>query len=244
VGTDRGAAVDKARVTFAWEPITASTAGDRHAANDAASRVMLTATTSDGRPVFRGRVPDETDASPPAPAPTDGAASNAPPSPPAGASISFDAPPGPLDLRIMVEGANGQVVDSTTQSLTVPDYAKTTASIATPRVYRVRTARELLLVKKDLQASPTASRDFSRAERMFIRFDAFAGNGAAPEVTAKLLNRGGQQMADVPVTATAGQPYQIDFPLASLAAGEYLLQIDAKAASGSAQEMIAFRVGS
>src|SRR4029079_8250527 len=108
------------------------------------------------------------------------------PPPPAGASISFDAPPGPLELRIMVEGANGQVVDSTSQNLTVPDYAKTTASIATPRVYRVRTARELLLVKKDLQASPTASRDFSRGERMFILLDAFAGHGAAPEVETAL----------------------------------------------------------
>jgi VWFA-related protein len=242
VGTDRGAAADKARVTFAWEPITASTAGDRGGASDAASRVMLTATTSDGRSVFRGRVPDE--APPPAPTSTDGTNGSAPPPPAGGASVSFDAPPGPLALRIMVEGGHGQVVDSTTQDLTVPDYTKTTASIATPRVYRVRTARELLLVKKDLQATPTAGRDFSRAERIFIRFDAFDANGTAPEVTAKLLNRGGQQMADVPVTAATGQPFQIDFPLASLAAGEYLLQIDAKSASGAAQEMIAFRVGS
>jgi hypothetical protein len=51
-------------------------------------------------------------------------------------------------------------------------------------------------------------------------------------------------MADVPVTAAAGQPFQIDLPLAPLAAGEYLLQIDAKNGSGSAQEMIAFKVGS
>lgn len=144
----------------------------------------------------------------------------------------------------MVEGATGQVVDSTTRDLTVPDYARTQASIGTPRVYRVRTARDLLLLKKDLEAVPTPGRDFSRAERIFVRFDAFAPDGSAPAVTAKLLNRGGQPMADVPVQAAAGQPFMIDFPLAPLAAGEYLLQIDAKAASGTAQEMIAFRVGS
>ena len=51
-------------------------------------------------------------------------------------------------------------------------------------------------------------------------------------------------MADVPWMRPQGKPFQIDFPLASLAAGEYLIQIDAKTASGSAQEIIAFKVGS
>jgi hypothetical protein len=36
----------------------------------------------------------------------------------------------------------------------------------------------------------------------------------------------------------------IDFPLASLGAGEYVIQIDAKAESGTAQQMLGFRVGS
>jgi hypothetical protein len=91
---------------------------------------------------------------------------------------------------------------------------------------------------------PSPGRDFSRAERLYIRFEAFASGGATPDVTAKLLNRSGQSMADVPVQAAAGQPFQIDFPLAPLAAGEYLLQVDAKTASGSAQQVIAFKVGS
>ena len=51
-------------------------------------------------------------------------------------------------------------------------------------------------------------------------------------------------MADVPVQGTEGKPLQIDFPLASLAAGEYLIQIDAKAPSGTAQQIVAFKVGS
>jgi VWFA-related protein len=244
VGTDRGKTDGQSRVTFVWEAIAASNA-DRRSAADAAARVMLTATTPEGKPLFRGRVPDT--AAAPAPASADGTSGTngaAAASPPPGASVSFDAPPGPLELRIMVEGANGQVVDSTTRDLTVPDYARATASIGTPRVYRVRTARDLLLIKKDPEAMPTPGREFSRAERVYVRFDAFGGQGAAPEVTAKLLNRTGQQMADVPVTAAAGQPFQIDLPLAPLAAGEYLLQIDAKNGSGSAQEMIAFKVGS
>jgi hypothetical protein len=62
-------------------------------------------------------------------------------------------------------------------------------------------------------------------------------------VTSRLLNRAGQAMADVPVQTNAGQPYQIDFPLASLAAGEYLLELNAKTAAGSAQQLVAFRIG-
>ena len=138
----------------------------------------------------------------------------------------------------------GQVVDSTTRTLTVPDYSRTQASIGTPRVYRVRTARELLLLKKDLEASPTPGREFSRAERMFVRFDAFGAGGAAPDGDSQAPQSRRSADGRRARPAAAGQPFQIDFPLASLAAGEYLLQIDAKTAAGSAQEMIAFKVGS
>ena len=50
-------------------------------------------------------------------------------------------------------------------------------------------------------------------------------------------------MADVPIQDVEGKPLLIDFPLASLAAGEYIIQVDAKAASGTAQQMIGFKVG-
>ena len=79
---------------------------------------------------------------------------------------------------------------------------------------------------------------------MLVRLEAYSAAGAPPEVTAKLLNRTGAQMADVPVQAADGKPFLIDFPLASLAAGEYIIEVDAKAPSGTAQQMIAFKVGS
>jgi len=144
---------------------------------------------------------------------------------------------------MIVENGRGQVIDSTTQSLTVPDYARTQVSFSTPRLYRARTAREALLVRNNLDASPTATREFSRAERLLVRLDAYAADGGRPEVTAKLLNRSGASMADVPIQAAEGKPFLIDFPLASLAAGEYIIQVNAKTASGAAQELIGFKVG-
>jgi hypothetical protein len=224
-GTDRGAD-GKARVTFVWEPL--ASAPDARA-QDAAARVMLTATAADGSPIFRGPV---------APAAADVAA------PGAGGSVTFAAAPGQIDMRLVVEGAGGQVIDSTTQSLTVPDFAATQVSFGTPRVYRARTAREALLVRNNLDAPPTATREFSRAERILLRVDAYAMDGAHPAVTARLLNRSGASMADVPIQAAEGKPYLIDFPLASLAAGEYLIELNAKTPAGTAQQLVGFKVGS
>jgi VWFA-related protein len=233
-GTDRDAS-GQTRLTFVWEALPPKE-GAR--VSNVAARVQLTATAPDGRPVFRGRVPDA--AASAAPTPSADAAPAALPS----ASVSFTAAPGPIDLRIVVEDDRGQVIDSTTQSVTVPDYQQTQVSFSTPRVYRARTAREALQVRNNVDAPPTTSREFSRGERMLIRFDAYAAGGPRPEVTAKLLNRAGQSMADVPVQSADGKPFLIDFPLASLAAGEYIVQVDGKAASGTARQMVGFKVGS
>ena len=235
-GTDRGAN-GQDRVTFVWEALPSKSSGP----TNTAARVQLTATGSDGRPLFRGRVPDPAGPAPAAtPAAADTTASTDLPS----ASVSFAAPPGPLDLKIVVENDRGQVIDSTTQSLTVPDYAQTQVSFSTPRLYRARTAREALQVRNNVDAAPITSREFGRSERLLIRFDTYAASGPRPEVTAKLLNRTGATMADVPVQNAEGKPFLIDFPLASLAAGEYIIEVDAKAPSGTAQQMIGFRVGS
>jgi VWFA-related protein len=241
-GTDR-AANGQTRVTFVWEGLVS---GEGARASEVPARVMLTAITPEGRPVFRGRVPDPSQApvqevtgghSQPADAQSAAAA------PPPGASVSFNAVPGPLEMRLVVENERGQVIDSTTESVTLPDYSTTDVSIGTPRVYRARTAREMMLLKNNLDAPPIAKREFNRAERLLIRVDAYAPSGAKPEVTAKLLNRDGHTMADVPVQSDQGKPFSIDLPLASLAPGEYVLELDAKAPSGSAQQMVGFKIG-
>ena len=243
IGTERGQN-GQSRLTFVWEPIGGSGADRR--GSDIAARVSLTATAEDGRPLFRGRVPNA-DAAPASDSasPPLGVPANAPTAPAvtAGASTSFDVPPGSIELRMIVESERGQVIDSTTRTLTVPDFTKTQVSIGTPKVFRARTAREFVQARNNPAAVPTVSRDFSRTERLLIRFDAYANGGGTPEVTAKLLNRAGQRMSDIPVQAAAGQPFQIDFILAPLAAAEYILEIDAKSADNTAQQMIGFKVG-
>jgi hypothetical protein len=63
-------------------------------------------------------------------------------------------------------------------------------------------------------------------------------------VTARLLNRAGQSMSDLPVRQAAAGQSELELALSPLAAGEYLIELNAKSEAGStAQELIAFRVG-
>jgi hypothetical protein len=232
------------RVTFSWEPMSGDDALAR-GAESGANRVVLTATAPDGRPVFRGRVPEEGAAAPassPAsssPASTGGNVASAAVAP--GASASFDAPPGQLQLRMVVENSRGQVLDSATQELTVPDFSKVQVSLSTPRVFKGRTVRDLQTIKANANAAPIADRNFSRADRMLVRVDAYSSAGTAPTVTARLLNRGGTSMADIPVQQLETGS-TLELTLSSLAAGDYVIEVNAKVETGTAQELIGFKV--
>jgi hypothetical protein len=161
---------------------------------------------------------------------------------PVGAQASFDAPPGAVQMRIVVEGARGQVLDSVTREVTVPDFTTVEVSFATPQVFRARTPREIQTIKKSSGAVPTPDRTFSRTERMFIRATAYAPGNTIPEITARLLNKSGDSMADVPMQTPVPGTGEIDFAMANLAPGDYLLELNAKTPTGTAQEIIAFRV--
>jgi hypothetical protein len=146
-------------------------------------------------------------------------------------------------MKMVVEGARGQVIDAVGRDLTVPDFSTVTMSFGTPRVFRVRTIPELQALKTKPDAIPTTEREFSRTDRLFVRVEAYAPGGVAPPVTARLLNRAGQSMADLPVQQGPGRPAEIELALSPLAAGEYLIEVNAKNEGGStAQELIPFRV--
>jgi hypothetical protein len=139
------------------------------------------------------------------------------------------------------------LIDSDSRELLAPDYLRPQVQLSTPLFLRGRTARDLQALRADPAAAPAASREFSRAERLIIRVQAYAPGEQAPAVTVRLLNRTGKPMADVPVKAPADGTgdFEAEVPLAALAAGEYLVEIKASAAGGGeAKELVAFRVGS
>jgi len=223
IGTTRGAN-GMTHVTFSWEPAPAVPG---HPVEDPPARIALTALAPDGRPVYRGRVPEDAAAGPSK-----------------GAAVSFDVPPGQLDMKMVVENARGQVIDTLGRQMTVPDFGNVSMSFSTPRVYRVRTIPELQVLKANPNAIPTTERQFSRTDRLYIRVEAYAPGGVTAPVTARLLNRAGQSMADLPVHQAAGGSAEIDLGLSAFAAGEYLIELNARSEGGStAQELIAFRIG-
>jgi VWFA-related protein len=220
IGNDKGDA-GKTKLTFVWEPLPPTPGVKR----DEPRRVTVLATSRSGDIIYRGRVPLEL-------APSG-----------SGGSVSFDAPPGALDVRLTIEGDGTGTLDVEDRDVEVPDLSAPEIIITTPRVWAARNAREFTALSSGTAPAPTLTREFRRTERLLVRFDALAPGTAAPTVTAQLLNQQGTKMSDV--TVTAGTPFSIDLPLANLAAGQYLLEITANAEGQQpVSELIAFRVGS
>ena len=151
-----------------------------------------------------------------------------------------------MQLRVSVESAGAEVLDSEVREIAVPDLTAPQIAIGTPVVYRGRTVPEYQRLKTDPQALPTAAREFSRTERVFIRVPAYAPGTAAPTVTAKVLNRTGQAMGDLTVGNAAGHPdsKDIELSLASMPPGEYVVEITATGQGEPAKELVGFRVTS
>jgi len=214
IGTTR-ADDGRTKVTYVWEPVPKSP-GDRP--REEPAHVTLTAVAPDGSPYFRGRVQE--------------------------ARVSFDAKPGPLELRVSVEGSSSQVLDAATRTITVPDLTSAQTVFGTPEVFRARTVREFQQLKADADAVPMAGREFSRTDRLLIRLPAYGPANTTPALTARLLNRAGQPMADVPVTAPPDGKgaAQIDLSLAAFAPASYVIEIKASGDGGDAKELIGFRV--
>jgi hypothetical protein len=81
---------------------------------------------------------------------------------------------------------------------------------------------------------------------VLVRFNAYAPGTEKPQATAVLLNRGGKKMSDLAVSVTDADQgmHEITLALASVPAGEYLVEITVKGASGDVKELVPFRVTS
>jgi len=170
--------------------------------------------------------------------------------PTTGGKVSFDAPPGQMQLKLSVEGAAGQVLDSDFRDVVVPDYSKAEPALSELAIFRARTQRDLQGIVADVNATPTCTREFSRTERLLVRFNAYGPGGSASTPTMELLNRDGKKMADVPVKPFAGAgngAFQAELPLAPLPAGDFLISVKlpadaAQAKSSDAKQLVAFHI--
>jgi VWFA-related protein len=224
-GMSRGGS-GKTRVTFVWEPAV-RVPGER--VRQVPTRVVLTVRVGDSV-VFEGPV-----------SPTGPAAIDDPAATPSRAS--FDVPPGRLRTRIAIQDAAAQLLDQDVREISIRDLRGDVA-VGSLQVLRARNAREFRTLDAEA-AVPVASREFSRTERLLIRFQAYGPSGGAPEVSARLLGRTGRPIRDLEIepAATPGDS-AIDLPLASFANGEYAIEVSAKSGSRDATDRIAFRITS
>jgi VWFA-related protein len=219
VGTSKGAD-GRTTVTFAWEP-TPPQAGPGSIDAAEPAQLVLTAIAPSGEPYFRGTVGSR-------------------------GAVEFAAAPGLVQLRYNIESESGRLLDSDSRDVQVPDYTATEVQLSTPVILRGRTARDLQALRAAPNATPVATREFSRAERLLIRTWAYAPGGQTPTMTARLLNRAGKSMADIPVTNRDQEPgaFEVELALAPLASGEYIVELTASAAGGDVKALIGIRVTS
>jgi VWFA-related protein len=219
-GTSRGAN-GKTRVTFVWEPAARLT-GERN--RHTPTRVVLSALAPDNAVLFEGTVnatgPGQTD---------DGAV--------VPSRAVFEMAPGRLRLRMSIQDAAQQVLDTDVRSISIREMRG--VCIGTPEILRARNAREFRALESEA-AVPVASREFSRAERLLIRFSTYGASTGPLTVTARLLSRMGP-MRTLDVTSVSNH-HQIDLSLAGLATGEYVVELSATGGGGDAKDVVDFRV--
>ena len=217
----------KTRVTFVWEP-SGRVPGDR--LRQTAARLELTVLGAGDAVLFQGPV------RPTGPGMVEDRGGES-------SRAIFDAAPGRLRLRTKVQDAARREVDSDVRELDIKDLRGAVA-LGTPEFLRARTAREFRALDADPDAVPVSSREFSRTERLLIRFPAYAPGGQPPSVSAKLMTRQGQAIRNLDVQPATDGENQIDVSLAGFAPGEYLIELTAASGANNATERVGFRVTS
>jgi hypothetical protein len=161
-----------------------------------------------------------------------------------GGQVTFAAAPGLVTLRVVALDANGGELDTERRDVVVPDFTGTAPVISTPLVFVARTPREMQLIRAAAAPRPSTSREFTRTDRVLVRFAAFGPGGVAPVVTMRVLGQNGHPLGDLPApVAGVDGRFEAEVGLAWMAAGEYLIEVHASAETGQASALVPFRIG-
>ena len=184
-------------VTFSWEPAPRVPAARR---GTSGARRVDAARWATGRSAAAERLswPRALDgALGPAVAPAQGVAP---------VKLVFDVPPGQLELQ---DGGRRHARAGDRYSRPRSDGSgfqhRHQVSFGTPRVYqRPHDTGTAGAQRRNRMRFRPPSVSSAEPNACYIRVEAYAPGGVAPPVTARLLNRAGQTMADVPVQQAAG----------------------------------------
>jgi hypothetical protein len=158
---------------------------------------------------------------------------------------SFAVPAGSVQLQIAVRNESGEIIDSETETIAVPEeLAAGNLVWGTPVLLRARSPQELKALIADPHAPPFAGNEFTRSDRLLVRTQLFGNEGSAATVVARLKAKNGTALVPLPVGPLAGRPglYQIDLPMGSIAPGDFIIALEATSGEHRAQTMVAIRV--
>ncbi len=205
----------RTRVTFAWAP---------GSAGSSAALVTMEAVTFDGNklhaaaiPALRSSTPDEPE------------------------EVTFDAPPGPIQLSLGIQGGNDTLLGTDIQHVNVPRFDTRKPVIAAVEFVRPGSPAEFLAMQKARLAMPTDVREFFRHDRLILRVRAFLGPEPA-DVTVRLLDYARKEVLQLPVLPEVGGFSQFDLRFAPYARGEYFLDVRAVAGGVETNQRLSFRL--
>jgi VWFA-related protein len=159
-------------------------------------------------------------------------------------SAVFEALPGRLQFDYSVLRADGSKLDTGAQDFDIPEMVKGPPVILPPQLFRAASAREFREISADAAAAPLPGRDFRRTDHLLVRVPTYDPAGGRVQVSVKLMNRVGTMLVELaPVDASQGvRLSQFDLSLARFAPGEYSLELAAQSESGTARQLIRFRI--
>ena len=123
----------------------------------------------------------------------------------------------------------------------VPETPSAALSVAAPALWVVRTPADLKRIHSDPPPAAYPGREFSRNERILMRFAVEGQLASAASVSVGLIDRRGKRLTDLPFTRTA-DGWLLDLPLQSIARGEYLIGVDAKAEGQHSTAYVPIRI--
>lgn len=140
--------------------------------------------------------------------------------------------------RLERETPEDPVVLTTVMS---PDPPLATIAVPEPSLWAVRRPAELRDVLSDTPPAPTRERVFTRTDRLIVRFGVTGSGSTGASVSVALVDRRGKRLTELPPTVEK-DGWLIDLPLSSIARGDYVLAVEARAGADRATAYVPLRV--
>jgi hypothetical protein len=160
--------------------------------------------------------------------------------PGAAAEVSFDAPPGPIQLAMAIQGQD-TLLATDVRYIDVLRFDSRKPVIAAIEFLRPGSPAQFEVMQGDPLVMPIEARDFFKYDRLLLRVRAYSGQEPA-DVRVRLLDRSRSEVLRLPVLASVGGASQFDLPLTPYPRGEYYLDVRATAGGLETDRLLSIRL--